>query len=86
MAIENRIETIIREIKALSSEQKIELSRRLNEEFVLDEGQSWYWSKEWQAAEKEADEDIATGRVTKFDNIDDALEFLHKQAEQPNEK
>ena len=86
MAIENKIETIIREIKALSTEQKIELSRRLNEELELEEEQSWYWSKKWQDAEKEADKDIAFGRVNTFDNIDDALEFLHKQAEQPNEK
>lgn len=25
--------------------------------------QGWYWTKEWQAKEREADEDIAAGRV-----------------------
>ncbi len=26
--------------------------------------QSWYWTKEWQAKKREADEDIAAGRLT----------------------
>lgn len=38
--------------------------------------QAWFWTREWQAGEKEADEDIAAGRVKTFDRIDDLLEEL----------
>ena len=80
MALE--IEKIIKEIKALTPKQKLELARRLDEEAVLDD-QSWYWTPEWQAAEKEADEDIAAGKIHHFDNVDDAIKFLHEQKNQP---
>jgi len=73
------IEKIIEEIKTLTPKQKHELARRLNEEAVLD-NQSWYWTPEWQAAEKKADEDIAAGRVHHFESVDDAMKFLHEQA------
>jgi len=77
------IDRLINEIKALSRAEKFELARRLDEEAVF-ENQSWYWTPEWQAAEKEADEDIATGRVHRFDNVEDAIKFLHQQAEESN--
>lgn len=78
------IDRLIEEIKSLSQAEKFELVRRLNEEAVFDD-QSWYWTPEWQAAEKEADEDIAAGRVQRFDNIDDAIKFLHQQIEKATE-
>lgn len=28
--------------------------------------QAWFWTKEWQEGEKEAEEDIKAGRVKKF--------------------
>lgn len=40
------------------------------------EDQSWYWTKEWQDAEKEADEDYAKGNFKTFNNIDDLLAHL----------
>jgi len=77
------IERLIKEIKSLSPSEKIELARRLNEEAIFND-QSWYWTPEWQAAEKEADEDIATGRVHRFKNVNNAIKFLHEQADQAN--
>jgi uncharacterized phage-associated protein len=38
--------------------------------------QGWYWSPEWWSGEKEADVDIATGRVTHFDSDEDFLSSL----------
>lgn len=32
------------------------------------EGQAWYWSPAWQQAEREASEDIAAGRVERFES------------------
>lgn len=40
--------------------------------------QAWFWEARWQEGEKEADEDIASGRVKSFDNIGDLLEDLDK--------
>jgi len=40
--------------------------------------QAWFWSKEWQEGEKEAEKDIASRRVKSFENIDDLLEDLDK--------
>ncbi len=44
---------------------------------LIDKSQAWYWTKEWQERERRADEDIAAGRFKEFDNIDDALKYLH---------
>jgi len=40
--------------------------------------QAWFWNPEWQKDEKEADEDIAVGRVKSFENMNDLLEELDK--------
>jgi antitoxin MazE len=38
--------------------------------------QAWFWSKEWQAKEHEADEDLAAGRRTDFGTGEDFLAHL----------
>jgi len=40
--------------------------------------QAWFWTSEWQKGEKEAEKDIAAGKIKSFDNIDDLLEDLDK--------
>ncbi len=30
---------------------------------LIDAGQAWFWSREWQEGEREVDEDIRAGRV-----------------------
>ena len=40
--------------------------------------QAWFWTPEWQAMEREADEDVAHGRVTTFQTMDDALRALQQ--------
>jgi hypothetical protein len=40
--------------------------------------QRWFWTPEWQAMEKEADEDIVAGRVSgPFTNVDDLVAHLN---------
>jgi len=41
---------------------------------VIDASQAWYWTPEWQAGEREADEDIAAGRVERLMNDEEFLE------------
>ncbi|MCX6374573.1 MAG: AbrB/MazE/SpoVT family DNA-binding domain-containing protein [Armatimonadetes bacterium] len=48
---------------------------------LIDKSQAWYWTKEWQEAERQADEDIAAGRVKEFDTVDDAIAYLHGERE-----
>ena len=42
--------------------------------------QEWFWTKEWQAKEREADEAIAKGEVSgPFSKASDALKALKKK-------
>ncbi len=38
--------------------------------------QRWFWTERWQAMEREADADIAAGRVTIVDGPDELFEHL----------
>ncbi len=38
--------------------------------------QAWFWTERWQALEREADGDIAAGRVTVVDGVDDLTSHL----------
>lgn len=43
------------------------------------EAQSYFWTQEWQKAEKEATHDIAAGRVHTFEGAEQLIDFLHSQ-------
>ena len=36
---------------------------------LVDPSQAYFWTKEWQAGEQEAEEDIRAGRVKKFRSV-----------------
>lgn len=38
--------------------------------------QLYFWTAHWQAGEREAESDIAAGRVRDFDDPDDAIHWL----------
>lgn len=42
----------------------------------IDEDQLYFWTATWQAHEQEADEDIAAGRVERFNTADDFIASL----------
>lgn len=44
---------------------------------LIDKDQAYFWSQEWQAGEREAEEDIDEGRVKEFDSVDELLEELN---------
>ena len=39
-------------------------------------GQEWFWTAEWQAAEREAEADLAAGRYETFDSMAAFLDSL----------
>jgi len=44
---------------------------------LIDKDQAWFWTKEWQEGEREADEDIKAGRVSQvFDTAKEAIRAL----------
>lgn len=48
--------------------------------FEIDPSQAWFWSAEWQNKEREVDENLAAGRFRDFDNVEDAIRYLHSDA------
>jgi len=50
---------------------------------IIPAEQSWFWSKEWQEKEKDADEDIKTGKTSKaFENADQLIKHLRSQKDE----
>jgi hypothetical protein len=45
----------------------------------IDPDQSWFWTDEWQAREREADEDLAAGRTSVYASDDDFLAALDER-------
>lgn len=43
---------------------------------LIDASQAWFWTREWQAGEREADADIRAGRVTRHTSDEDFLASL----------
>lgn len=43
---------------------------------LIPKDQLWFWTKEWQQKEREADEDIAQGRLKQFETVDELLKEL----------
>ena len=42
----------------------------------IDPEQAWYWTREWQSKEREADEDRAAGRISRYESDEDFLTAL----------
>lgn len=45
---------------------------------VIPEDEVFFWTEEWQAGEREADADIAAGRVLRFSSADDLIRDLYR--------
>jgi hypothetical protein len=37
----------------------------------IDSEQAWFWTREWQAKEREADDDLTAGRGTRYESDDE---------------
>jgi hypothetical protein len=45
----------------------------------IDPEQAWFWTREWQAREGEADDDLKAGRVTRFASDEAFLALLDER-------
>ena len=43
---------------------------------LIDASQAWFWTPEWQEGERQADADIAAGRVIRFESDEEFLAYL----------
>jgi antitoxin MazE len=43
---------------------------------LIDKDQTWFWTEEWQAAEREAEDDLRAGRVKAFETLDELIADL----------
>ena len=55
------------------------VQRILLEALLTTVEQTYFWTPEWQAKEREADRAIAEGRVRTFGTMEEMLEFLDAQ-------
>ena len=49
---------------------------------LVDKSQTYFWTPEWQTAERTASADIAEGRVQEFDNVDHLVAGLRAARQQ----
>jgi AbrB family looped-hinge helix DNA binding protein len=50
---------------------------------VIDATQAWFWTPEWQAGERQADADLAAGRVEVFASGEQFQEALKARSKRP---
>jgi bifunctional DNA-binding transcriptional regulator/antitoxin component of YhaV-PrlF toxin-antitoxin module len=43
---------------------------------LVPKDQLWFWTPEWQRKEREADQDIAQGRIKEFESVDELIKDL----------
>jgi antitoxin MazE len=47
---------------------------------LIPKDQAWFWTKEWQAREKEADETISRAEISEpFESAEDLIRHLRQQ-------
>ncbi len=54
---------------------------------LIPKDQLWYWTKEWQEMEREADEDMAAGRISgPYTSATELIEHLNKPLSSTSKK
>lgn len=41
--------------------------------------QEWFWTEEWQAGERQVDEEYRRGEYNEFDSVDAMFDYLESQ-------
>ncbi len=45
----------------------------------IDPEQAWFWTHEWPAKEREADDELAAGQVTRYESDEEFLDALDER-------
>jgi len=45
---------------------------------LIDKSQAYFWSEDWQEAEREAERDLAEGRVVAYETVDELIAGLEQ--------
>jgi AbrB family looped-hinge helix DNA binding protein len=53
---------------------------------LVDKNQAWFWTERWQQGEREAEENIRSGRVEYFANAAEAIASLHEKTKGTSNK
>lgn len=48
----------------------------LSPKHVIDKEQAYFWTEDWQDGEREAEADIRSGRIERFESLDDLFTDL----------
>jgi hypothetical protein len=67
---------ILREQAPDGSERWYTVHPKTGVRVEIDPQQAWFWTKEWQVRERQADEDLAQGRFEVFDDFDSFIDSL----------
>ena len=51
-------------------------SIRLTPQVAIDRSQAYFWTKRWQEGGRQAEEDIRSGHIKKFDTVDELVSDL----------
>lgn len=72
--------SLLLELEALSKVISLELSNLRHTQGLpgIPDNQLWYWSKEWQERERQADYALDNGEVEFFQSADVAIQYLDK--------
>lgn len=62
---------LLREVRGLRRDEQATRATVNHLATAIAGSQAWYWTTEWQEGEREADEDIAAGRVVQFGSVED---------------
>jgi len=54
-------------------------SIRLIPQIAIDRSQAYFWTESWQEGERQAEKDILSGRLKKFDNVDNLISDLESE-------
>ncbi len=53
---------------------------------LVNKEQAWFWTERWQQGEREAEADIRSGRLHRFADAEEAVNFLHRRAKGKGKK
>lgn len=76
----------MRELLGVGIGDELIFYRNEQQQFVIERqqtipaDQAWFWTKRWQQMEREAQAEIDAGREMEFENVEDAIGYLHEVA------